>query len=391
MRRRGSIVQLLTLLVTVIAQDPCITPAKLVDNLEIASLSEVLALEGVNPISCSKIAMNGTWSGGKLLYSDSPETPTQSGILFLDSTLQPTTSPNRLFVYHANGKTQTMKVTVLIKNLGNSNAQLNILNTGIAGPSTDYTYIGKIAFERYLLSTQNKTISIAPNSVIEFDQSFSNYNIDEDQLLHGIWDYQITEDHEISVCFYPSNENPLTYCSSLSILTPDSTHQRGTFDYSDKIYNNTNTSPVMINNDFQYFSLACGTASSCTSGDEFITGFDYSSNPPTPQTLVGNYGILYRIHITIIQSANNSDVAFLVNPRGGTWGGAMEAEKGIQPPINDIYLIPPSNAVINVNTEAAVAGIYSVPNYPSSFVVWQQFMPTGGSAFPVLMLLVPFS
>lgn len=88
--------------------------------------------------------MTATWTGGKLIYSDSPESPTARGKLYIDSTLPATTGGvyNRVFLYHVNGKSSgNLKFAVLVRNLGTQAATLTIQRKGIAGPHQSYVYV----------------------------------------------------------------------------------------------------------------------------------------------------------------------------------------------------------------------------------------------------------
>ncbi|MBW8865317.1 MAG: hypothetical protein JF609_10440, partial [Verrucomicrobia bacterium] len=78
--------------------------------------------------------------------------------------------------------------------------------------------------------------------------------------------------------------------------------------------------------------------------------------------------------------------AFLFNPRGGSWGGAIwMMSGGILP--GGKFLIPSSTVMVNSTTNAAVAGRYNTGT--TGATVWFQFMPTGGSSLPLKVLAVP--
>src|SRR5262245_61392477 len=83
----------------------CPTPAQLDLDLTAALQGGIVDLAGVNPLSCPEIPMTETWTGGSLVFSDSPETVPQRGKLYEDTF--PATSGttyNRMWVYHVNGK-----------------------------------------------------------------------------------------------------------------------------------------------------------------------------------------------------------------------------------------------------------------------------------------------
>jgi hypothetical protein len=93
---------------------------------------------------------------------------------------------------------------------------------------------------------------------------------------------------------------------------------------------------------------------------------------------------LYRIRLGA-QSSDGRNLGLALNPRGGAWGGAVNALPGITP--GGVFLIPPSTAAVGSNTQAAIEGKYA-PG--SGLSIRIQFMPAGGSSFPVRMIAVPY-
>ena len=52
------------------------TPTQLSTNIAATSAQGTsISLDGIDPLSCPQVAMTQTWSGGKLIFSDSPESP----------------------------------------------------------------------------------------------------------------------------------------------------------------------------------------------------------------------------------------------------------------------------------------------------------------------------
>src|SRR5882757_8187643 len=98
------ILHIILLLATYPAMAQVATPAALKTALTNASQASIMSLSGVNPLSCPEVSMSQTWDGGKLIFSDSPESPTTRGMLYKDTGLLATATgvPNRIFVYHAN-------------------------------------------------------------------------------------------------------------------------------------------------------------------------------------------------------------------------------------------------------------------------------------------------
>lgn len=357
----------------------CPTPAQLDTDLGAASQSNVISLSGVLPLTCPEVSMTETWAGGKLIFSDSPESPSVKGKLYEDSGLSATsgTNYNRLFVYHVNGKASgNMRFTVLLKNTSASSGTLTVQKKGTAGPSTSYLYAGKLGFERWLNSTAGSGTTVSAGSTVRLDTAYDSTNVAPSNLLHGIWDYSFTQAHKITICALDQNDNPLTVCPGLSVLSRD-THQRGTFPYSDKVYDSATGVVIDTVDGIQQFPIAGNTTN-----DTNAVGTDATDS--SSQTLAGNYGVLYRMHLET-KSSDGQNMGFLFNPRAGQWGGAVWALGGVTP--GGKFLIPATSGSTGDNTKGAVEGKYS-PG--TALNVWLQFMPTGGSAYPLRFLAVPY-
>ena len=357
----------------------CPTPSQLDTDLTAASQASVISLSGINPINCPEISMSETWAGGKLVFSDSPESPSVRAKLYEDGTLGATTGIdyNRVFLYHVNGKASgKMKFTVLVKNLGTTAATLTVQKTGTAGPSTSYLYTGKLGFSRWLTSVAKSGVNVTAGSTVRLDSTFDALTANPSNLLHGIWDYSITQPHQVTICALDQNDNPLTVCPGLSLAARD-THDRGTFPYADKVYDTASGIVIDTAGDIQQFPVAGGTAN-----DSNAVGVDVTDG--SIQNLSGNFGVLYKMHLNT-SATDSRNLGFLINPRGGQWGGAVWTMPGLTP--GGKFLIPPTSGSTGDNTKGAVEGKYS-PGV--GLVPWAQFMPTGGSSFPVRFVAVPF-
>lgn len=355
------------------------TPAALKTALLSATQASIISLSGVNPISCPEVSMSQTWDGGKLIFSDSPESPTTRGMLYKDTNLLATAAgvPNRIFAYHANGSTSgNLRFSVLIKNNGSSSGTLTVLQDGVAGPSTDYPYVGKLTFLRWLTNAAFSSVTVPAGSVVRLDTSFDTMNVANANVLHGIWDYTFTQKHTIMVCALNPSDNPVTVGPTLPVLARD-THERGTFASCNKIYDSATN--VVIDTAGGIVQYPIGG-----NDDTYITGFDNAVSPPTAETDGGNYGVLYRSHLQTSASDGQS-LGIVMTPRSGGWGGAVYAESGILP--GGRFLLPSGTGTFSDETECTVEGEY---NPGTGFTVWLQFMPTAASSFPIRAMAVPY-
>jgi len=356
----------------------CTTPAQLITDLTAASQATSISLSGVTPLNCPEVGMVQTWAGGKLIFSDSPEKPSVRGKLYEDGTLGATTGTdyNRIFAYHVNGKTSgKMKFTVLLKNTGTETGALTLQKKGVAGPTNSYLYAGKVAFERWLNSVTGAATNVPAGSSVQLDTAFETAAV-KDYLMHGIWDYSFDQPHKVMICALDESDVALTVCPPLAVSVRDPSHQRGTFPNADKVYDTASGVVIDTANGIQQFPLAGNTPN-----DSNAVGVDVTDG--SAQTIAGNYGVLYKIHLNT-SATDGKKLGFLLNPRGGAWGGALWTGPGITP--GGKFLIPPTTTSLGDNTKGAVEGKYT-PG--AAFTAWAQFMPTGGSAFPLRFVAVP--
>lgn len=358
---------------------PCAVPAQLRTDLNAAAQGSTISLAGINPLNCPQVPTREAWSGGKLILSDSPETPATPGKLYEDATLSATTNgnPNRIFLYHVNGNAATrMKFAVLVTNTGGDAGVLRIERRGTAGPTTAYAYAGKLAFQRWLDSAPGADVTVAAGGTVRLDPTFDSVSALVNNLMHAIWDYSFTQPHRITIVAVAAADDPLATAPTLPLLARD-VHVRGTFPSADKSYETATGYAIDTANGVQQFPIVNHTAS-----DTYGVGVDATDG--TPMTNSGNYGVLYRIRLALA-ATDGRNLGVVINPRGGGWGGALEATPGITP--GGRFLIPTGTALLSDNTRAAIAGKYAPAQTPAPTYL---FMPTGGSAFPLRFVFVPF-
>ncbi len=363
------------------AQATCSVPGQLDTDMTGATLAQVISLSGVSPLSCPEVPMSETWGGGRLIFSDSPESPTAVGKLYKDASMAATsgTTYNRVYSYHVNNSGSTKRFVVVLKNTSGSSATLTVQKSGVAGPTTSFAYAGKLAVQRYIDSAAGSGVSVAAGSWVELDTTFNATNVSNGNLYHGIWDYSFPATHEIAICMLATNESPTSKCPGKTILARDS-HDRGTFDYADKVYDNTTT--IDIADGIVQFPVAGDTAT-----DADAHGWDNAVTTPTEEYLDGNYGVLYKMHLSTADNDGTYDnLGFCYNPRGGSWAGATRVAAGVLPTTNTTTLLPAGSGSTSDNTKCTVSGRYT-PG--AALTPWAQYMPSGGAAQPTRFVVVP--
>ncbi|HEV2327228.1 MAG TPA: hypothetical protein VGY56_00390 [Verrucomicrobiae bacterium] len=354
------------------------TPVELQNILTTNRQGAVVSLCGVAPESCPRIPVSQTFSGGKLIFSDSPESPTNVGILCMDTNLAATgpSIPNRIFVYHVNASSSgKMKFCVLVENNGNSAAVLTVHRAGVAGPGTDYMLIGETALNRWLANSRTTAHSVAPGQTIRLDTNFDSINVAHDGLLNGIWDYTFDQPHTIIICVLHANDDPIAVGPTLGVLAGH-VHDRGTFEYCNK---DCSTTDGNIN-------LASAPREFPIGGNDdiYVKGWDNSVFPPIAVTNEGNYGVFYTVNLKL-NADDSGALALLLSPQGGSWCGAVKAMPGLLP--GGMFFVPSNQKSISDPSSAVIVGEY-FPRVLKNISF--QFMPSGGASFPVYVLTVPF-
>lgn len=357
----------------------CQTPGQLASDLNTATQAQLISLSGLNPLTCPEVSMSHTWDGGKLIFSDSPETVATRGKLYEDTTLGYTSGNvyNRVHVHHVNGHSKTkMKFAILLKNLGGDAGTLILQQQGTAGPSTNYLYAGKLTFHRWLTSVAESSVQVAAGQTVRLAANIEQ-TTSPTYLMTGLYDYSFTKNHSITICALWATDDPISVCPTLAVLPRDS-HQRGTFPYANKLYDGAQGVWIDSANGVVQLPLAANTVN-----DPNAVGVDKTDG--STQTLAGNYGVLYRMHFNI-KSTDGKKLGFLLNPRGGTWGGAAYTMAGILS--GGRFLIPPDAGYSGDNTKGAVSAKYDPGT--GGLSIWMQWMPTSASNLPLRFIAAPY-
>ncbi|HEY1786789.1 MAG TPA: hypothetical protein VGJ73_01470 [Verrucomicrobiae bacterium] len=364
----------------VAAQTRVATPVELQNLLKTNTQGAVVSLCGIDPVSCPRVSISQTFTGGKLIFSDSPESPSVAGILYLDTNLAATVrgTANRIFVYHVNASPSgKMKFSVLIRNDGNSVADLTVRRTGVAGPGGNYMLVGETALYRWLTSSPSPTRTIAPGQIVRLDAGFDSITAGHNDLMNGIWDYTFDQPHAIFICALHANDVPIAEVSRLKLLARD-IHDRGTFAHCDKVFAPGAGAIIDTAGGVRRFPIG-------GNGDVYVRGYDNAVFPPIAVINDGNYGVFYTVKMNIA-SDNSRALALLISPQGGPWCGAVNAAPGLLP--GKAFIIPSGGKAASDPSSAAIEGEY----FPGPRKeLWFQFMPAGASSFPVYVMIVPFS
>ncbi|MFB3895318.1 MAG: hypothetical protein ACE14V_03345 [bacterium] len=350
------------------------TPVSMETVLNAMAQGGTTSMYGINGASLPQITVSNTDSGGPLIYSDDPEYATADGIMYTAGVAAGTT---RIYVYHVNYAGGTKKITVVGQNMGYTTATVTILRRA-SGFGTAYSQIGKQAVADFLQSTTALTpVTISSNALFVLDTVLDNTGVTYNQLTHGIIEVYASQSVRYTICMLNQSSNTLTTFSSLTNLAQDGYNRRGTF----PAMNRTKSLSAVINttSGMQRISIIRSPTDTQIVGTDAMT---YAT-----RTNAGNYGLLYTINIPL-RSSNGKDMAILVNPRGGDFGGAFKLSSGITP--GGTFFAPSAGSIGSGSTDTAtLLGKYALT--VSTTTVQLQFITPGGSSLPVELIFAPYT
>lgn len=304
-----------------------------------------------------------------LLFSDSPETVDGPGLLYADTL----SGPGRLYLYHATGG-PPLRYGVVARGVG-AEAAVTVTAEGLAGPSTDFLYTGRMAAARWLTSARApapRVVTAPADRFVSLDDALSATRVAGGRLMHGLWDVDVAGTAEIRFVAVPDGEDPAALADA-AVALPRDGHDRGTFVPADR----TVTVPC-LDTDHGSLRLRLGDGVA----DPFAGGVD-ALGGGTAETLAGNYGVRYQLDLTV-RSTDGRRLAVLLAPRGGPAAGAVQTSDGLFP---GTVLDWPRDADDVRPGDAVLLGVWDPPAHDHATIVWT---PAGSSSLPVDLLLVAF-
>jgi hypothetical protein len=301
-----------------------------------------------------------------LLFSDSPESPTTSGILYAD-----TVGPGafRIYVYHANGDTQLRKFPVVVLDQGTADAHVSIDHAGVApSPSQDYVGLGKTVAEAWLSSSAGPTVTVPAGQRVLLDPALDALHAGTADLVHAIYDVHADAPVKISVVSVLAGDDAAAVTAGLSLLPPAGGDGRGTFAGADLLI----VPPAALpSSGMSHLRFGGGVT------DADLTGVDATTGSPV--TLTGNFGVLYRMRFTAA-----SNVALAVAPRGTAWGGAADVAPGTDVTTDSFVLLPAAEDALGTTTQAVLLGRFAAGSAP-----YARLLSAGGSNLPIDLVAAP--
>lgn len=304
-----------------------------------------------------------------LIFSDSPETVKENGILY-ESQVK---GDGRLLYYHLNETGVGTKVAVIVENLTNKDNTVRISREATAGPSADYLYVGKTTLKRYFANQEAKEINLPPYGKALLNEEDGKRIVSNDGLVYGLFDFNAKRNVKMSVVMAPINAY-LTYYPNYSwVLPKDEQRLRGTYKGANRYM--TTVNPYNPKMGRAYFYVGDNRT------DLYKYGTDETDNSTTQN--FGNYGVLYEINPKLSGVGKTS---FYLKPIGGVYAGAISVRIG-KDGEKKMVLTPDE---LPFYGHEANKNYYSyLGTYNNSDDIYFEYMAPGASNLPVQFILIP--
>lgn len=287
-----------------------------------------------------------------LLLSDSPETFTETGILYQDVIH----GKGRLYADHLNGMDKKVGFAILATNKSDQPVTVRTTNKGEVYPSIYANLIGSEAMVDYLLDeSKEETMTIPAGKTFVYKQYPDFYPGQGVNLM-----YDVETDGQVQFTFAAADtiSNDILTMPKLAF----NGHIRGTFqiagfDWKVDLSEEGLKKPMKL-------VLGDGKA------DPFQMGFDPQRG--TEAVLKSNYGTVYKIH-----SDKPKKMAVLLLARGGPFKGPFKIN-------GEIVKAPASGVLTSFDGMVILA---KTTGKEESLDI--EFSPPAGSSFPINLIFYP--
>lgn len=306
--------------------------------------------------------------GGRLLLSDSPEMVTADGIMYQD-TVQ---GNARLFFHHVNATDTTRRIVVLLENSGAEEARVTVSQYGLGGPGADWLAVGKAAQTAYLAGGKLYTVTVPARGAAPLSPVLADSVVRPNMLVNGIFDFQSDSAVTVKVMMLPVDADSRRFARKAKVLPTDESRLRGTFEGKDRllipyrVYDPARDGTVVI-------TLGDNVI------DRYLEGIDATDGSKVLN--YGNWGVVYKL---FLPSQNSGRIACYLNPRGGTYAGAL----GVK--YRHVEEAPvPTPAGRTSFGDDKFTDFAAIGKYSSDESLWLTFSPPGASNLPVKLVIMP--
>ncbi|MFC4638411.1 hypothetical protein [Deinococcus hohokamensis] len=310
-----------------------------------------------NPAYPALTAITQPAASFPLLFSDSPEAPGQSGVLYQDRA----SGRVRVVAYHLSRLTRPARLFVVARSR-TAGAAVQVLREGSAGGTRMESVLGQVSVLDFMTGSGRARQDLPAQGLTPL---YTSPLLLPGQGAKVMLDLQLSGEADLSVVMLEEGR-PLTEetLQALPRLAPDPQHQRGTFPGA------VRSLTVRLGGSPGRLTLGDNLSDLPLSGVDAITG--------TPQRLSGNYGVQY--DITVENTVPGTSTVATFAPRGGQYRGGLVVEDGAE---RQVLRIPGSGVLTNGDYPLM---LWRTPS--RSFRL--SFIPTGGSFLPVSLVFYPF-
>ena len=315
-----------------------------------------------------ELSATSTAFGGRLLLSDSPETPTEDGILYQDTV----SGDVRLFLYHVNGTAVNKRFVVILENTDPEPATVTVYQHGIGGPGFDYHLVGKNAQINYFNGNDVYLVEVPGNGKAHLSSVLTDTTVAPNALVNGIFDFKADRPVVVKVLMMPTNVDSKKFAGQAKVLPADAHHLRGTFEGRDRmiipnqVYNPAADGPAVI-------TLADNFK------DLYMRGIDATDGSPVVN--YGNYGVVYKM---FLPSEYGGKLSYWLNPRGGEYAGWIGVK--YQHQTAPAVATPDGQIAFGHNKLTDFA---SIGTFEGGQSLWLTFSPPGASNLPIKLVVLP--
>ena len=339
-----------------------------------------------DPNLMRKLDVKSSDKGGVLLFSDSPESVKEDGILYSDVVK----GDARLLFYHLNSTNVDKRIAVVVENVSNKKNVLKISRGVVGEPGANYLQVGKKVQTEYMRETIDYSLYMEKGAKELLIEDITNHFVKPGQLLYGIYDFHSTGEVRVTVLMCPTEENPLEFIIDAKTLPKDEHRLRGTFTKMNRTINIKKTYDP-DKDGIVYVMLADNV------NDLYKKGVDMTDGSITEN--YGNYGIIYTINLNI---KKGKKARICLTPLGGYYAGAMRVTyngetKSILTPDDRIYFgdkTPGEPESVKKARESGISFLSNVAELAELGIyeggkVKFEYSPPGASNLPVHIVLMP--
>ncbi len=351
-------------LASTVSKTITITDEELYNETEFGMLytpvGEKYKVDGGAVLSIPTLSYDFQSEPSRMIRSNSPELWKQEGIAYDDQF-----SGNIRFLFHnKNTLSYNVRMYLVVTNEGNMPANFSVGAVGTGGPDPSEIRTGKLSTVRYLSALQANgaavTTQVRPGQSVKVLPQISESAIKPGMVYSAYADVAADQTLRFRVVVVADGKDPLQNLDYLDLMPADGVHTRGSF-------NNTTR-------DIQIDGVLGTKEERVVLGDNVLDPYldGYDNTTGTLQYNVGNFGVLYKMKVTLAPRTIVS-----LNPRGGLYAGGFLVNGQLVPVTNNDQLKDQNEAAViyrSGSTQETVELVYMIAS---------------GSNLPITMMFQP--